>query len=110
MNDATHDNTALAITGKPLATDPGAANGKSGIPQLPEHWAAFQLLSCRLSLEIPVPGFTVGALLRLGASEVIDTRWLQGTDVPLRVNGKFIGWAEFEVIDDRLAARLTQIA
>jgi hypothetical protein len=41
---------------------------------------------------------------------VIDTYWLQGADVPLRINGKLIGGTEFEVIDGQLAARLTQIA
>jgi flagellar motor switch protein FliN/FliY len=77
---------------------------------LPAHWPAFQNLSCQLSLEIPVPGFTIATLLRLAANDVINTRWLQGSDVPLHVNGKLIGWTEFEVIDDHLAARLTQIA
>ena len=77
---------------------------------LPKNWDAFQLLPCRLSLEIPVPGFTIAALLRLSCNDVINTHWLQGSDVPLHVNGKLIGWTEFEVIDDHLAARLTQIA
>ncbi|PSH03164.1 MAG: hypothetical protein CXZ00_13420 [Acidobacteria bacterium] len=75
-----------------------------------KNWAAFQSLPCQLSLEIPIPGFTIAALLRLSPNDVINTHWLQGSDVPLRVNGKLIGWAEFEVIDDHLAARLTQIA
>ena len=76
----------------------------------PKHWGAFQLLPCHISLEIPIPGFTVSVLLRLSNNEVINTHWLQGSDVPLRVNGKVIGWTEFEVLDDHLAARLTQIA
>jgi flagellar motor switch protein FliN/FliY len=76
----------------------------------PKNWSAFQLLPCHISLEIPIPGFTVSALLRLSSNEVINTHWLQGSDVPLRVNGKVIGWTEFEVLDDHLAARLTQIA
>jgi flagellar motor switch protein FliN/FliY len=80
------------------------------VPQKPENWEAFLLLPCQLSLEIPIPGFTVAALLRLTPNDVINTHWLQGSDVPLRVNGKLIGWTEFEVLDDHLAARLTQIA
>lgn len=84
--------------------------GKAFSPQLPKHWPAFQDLTCQLSLEIPVPGFTIATLLRLSANDVVNTHWLQGSDVPLHVNGKLIGWTEFEVIDDHLAARLTQIA
>ena len=83
---------------------------RASVPRLSKNWPAFQLLSCRLSLEIPVPGFTIAMLLRLSANDVVNTHWLQGSDVPLHVNGKLIGWTEFEVIDDHLAARLTQIA
>jgi flagellar motor switch protein FliN/FliY len=98
MNEARENSTALAVSGNTFA-----ANDL-------KNWAAFQLLPCHLSLEIPIPGFTIAALLRLTPGDVIDTHWLQGSDVPLHVNGKVIGWTEFEVIDDHLAARLTQIA
>lgn len=78
--------------------------------QKPKNWNAFLHLPCQLSLEIPIPGITVAALLRLAPNDVVSTSWLQGSDVPLYANGKLIGWTEFEVIDDHLAARLTQIA
>jgi flagellar motor switch protein FliN/FliY len=92
--------TAIALS--PASTAPAV--------QKPENWSAFLQLPCQLSMEIPIHGFTVAALLRLAPNDVIGTRWLQGSDVPLHANGKLIGWTEFEVIDDHLAARLTQIA
>jgi flagellar motor switch protein FliN/FliY len=98
MNETVESSTALTIG----SSAPAAFR--------PKNWDAFQLLPCHISLDIPIPGFTVSALLRLSTNEVINTHWLQGSDVPLRVNGKVIGWTEFEVIDDFLAARLTQIA
>ena len=98
MNEAAENITSLALGSNTLAA------------QSPKNWAAFQFLSCQLSLEVPVPGFTIAALLRLSPNDVINTSWLQGSDVPLHANGKPIGWTEFEVIDDHLAARLTQIA
>lgn len=98
MNDTVKNSTALTI---------GSSAPHS--PR-PDNWSAFQQLPCRISLEISIPGFTVATLLRLSPNDVINTRWLQGSDVPLRVNGKLIGWTEFEVINDFLAARLTQIA
>jgi flagellar motor switch protein FliN/FliY len=97
MNEAA-ESTALTI------------GSSAAVVSRPENWTAFQLLPCHISLEIPIPGFTVSALLRLSNNDVINTHWLQGSDVPLRVNGKVIGWTEFEVLDDHLAARLTQIA
>lgn len=98
MNETAENSTALTIS-----------NSVTAEPR-PKNWNAFQMLPCQLSLQISIPGFTVSALLRLSPNDVINTHWLQGTDVPLRVNGKVIGWTEFEVIDDCLAARLTQIA
>ncbi len=98
MNQASESAIALA----PGSTAPAV--------QKPKNWSAFLLLPCQLSIDIPVPGFTVAALLGLAPNDVISTHWLQGSDVPLHANGKLVGWTEFEVIDDHLAARLTQIA
>lgn len=98
MNDTSRNNTAITVADHALAA------------RRPRNWIAFQLLPCQISLEIPIPGVTVSTMLRLAPNDVINTRWLQGSDVPLQVNGKVIGWTEFEVIDDHLAARLTQIA
>lgn len=98
MSEVAENTTAITVGSNALTV------------QSPKNWAAFQLLPCELSLDIPVPGFTVSSLLRLAPNDVINTKWLQGSDVPLYVNGKLIGWTEFEVIDDHLAARLTQIA
>jgi hypothetical protein len=41
--------------------------------QIPANWQAFQLLPCHLSVEIPVPGFTVSSLLRLAPNDVVNT-------------------------------------
>jgi flagellar motor switch protein FliM len=64
---------------------------------------------CKMSLEIPVPGFTVRDLLRLSPDDVIDTRWAQTADVPLRINGLLLSWAEFELIGNKMAVRLTEL-
>ncbi|MGA2960110.1 MAG: FliM/FliN family flagellar motor C-terminal domain-containing protein [Candidatus Korobacteraceae bacterium] len=65
--------------------------------------------SCRMSLEIPVPRFTVRDLLRLSPDDVIDTCWAQTADVPLRINGLLLSWAEFELIGNKMAVRLTEL-
>jgi len=67
------------------------------------------MLTCRISLEIPVPRFTVRDLLRLSPEDVIDTRWAQTADVPLRINGLLLSWAEFELIGNKMAVRLTEL-
>ena len=75
-----------------------------------EPWARVEALPCRLTVEIPVPGFTVSDLVHLEPGRIITTRWTVGQDVPLRINGELIAWSEFEVVQDHLAVRLTELA
>jgi flagellar motor switch protein FliN len=75
-----------------------------------ERWLRVEPLPCLLIIEISVPGFTVADLVRLVPGRIIATRWTVGQDVPLRVNGELIAWSEFEVVQNRLAVRLTELA
>jgi flagellar motor switch/type III secretory pathway protein FliN len=70
----------------------------------------FGWLPCQLSLEIPVVAFTVGDLLRLGKDSIVETACPSANDIPLRVNGELVAWAEFEVTGSRLAVRITELA
>ena len=70
----------------------------------------FGWLPCQLSLEIPVVKFSVGDLLRLNKESIVETASASTTDIPLRVNGLLVGWTEFEVIGNRLAVRITELA
>ena len=80
-------------------------------PNAPEDRTdAFGWLPCRLTLQIPVTGFTVGDLVRLKVGSIVETQCHNTHDIPLRVNGLLIGWTEFEVIADRLAVRITELA
>jgi flagellar motor switch/type III secretory pathway protein FliN len=72
--------------------------------------ADFGWLPCKLSLEIPLVKFTVGDLLNLSKGTILETSYHYTSDIPLRANGLLIGWTEFEVIGDRLAARITELA
>ena len=75
-----------------------------------DKWDHVLGLYCGLSVEIPLPGFRVADLLGLVEKAVIDTHWQVGKDVPLRVNGELLAWCEFEVVENRLAVRLTELA
>lgn len=71
---------------------------------------AMPWLPCTLTLEVPVVRFTIGDLLSLRAGSLVETACHHTSDVPLRVNKTLIGWTEFDVIGDRLAVRLTELA
>jgi flagellar motor switch protein FliN len=81
-------------------------------PEAPaaDSWARVEMLPCLLSIEIPVPNFTVADLVTLTAGRLVDTRWTVGEDVPLRINGELIAWSEFEIVNNHVAVRLTELA
>lgn len=67
-------------------------------------------LPCAVTLELPVVNFTIEDLLKLAPGIIVETACHHTSDVPLRVNQLLIGWTEFDVIDDRLAVRITDHA
>ena len=67
-------------------------------------------LPCLVSLELPLQHFTIGDLSQLTEGTVVATARQQNSELPLYVNGQLIGWTELEVIDERLAVRITEIA
>jgi len=77
---------------------------------LAERWVRVECLPCLLTVEISVPGFTVADLVHLESGRVIASRWTVGQDVPFRINDDLIAWSEFEVVQNRLAVRLTELA
>jgi flagellar motor switch/type III secretory pathway protein FliN len=89
--------------------NPKAAN--AGAPASAEAaWRQMEALPCKLSVEIPVPTFTVRKLMELEAGAIVETQSASSADVPLRINSQLIGWAEFEVVADHLAVRFTELA
>jgi flagellar motor switch protein FliN/FliY len=81
-------------------------------PETPvaDPWARVEGLPCVLSVEIPVPGFTVADLVSLQPGRLVNTRWTVGEDVPLRINGELIAWSEFEILNNHVAVRLTELS
>ena len=78
-------------------------------PAPPDPWSDLFPLNCLVSIDLPVPRFTVRDLLRLDAGGVVEAHWKEGTHLPVLANGRQIGWAEFEVIGERLAVQLTEL-
>lgn len=76
----------------------------------PDDWQEVLSLPCQLEITLPIPHFKVGDLLRLVRESLVDTRWKQSADLPVRVNGKLIGWAQFEASGEKVAVRFTEIA
>jgi flagellar motor switch/type III secretory pathway protein FliN len=101
---------ATAHTMSPAATEkpPGKGEREKEMEEL--RWRPVLGLACQLTVDLPVPNFKVADFLVLRAGSVLRTSWRLAHDVPLRVNGTLIGWAEFEGAGSRLAVRLTELA
>lgn len=67
-------------------------------------------LPCTLVLEVAAVDFTVGVLMDLRAGAIVKTTAQHNEDIMLKVNGQTVGLAEFDVVGDKLAVRLTGLA
>jgi flagellar motor switch protein FliN/FliY len=85
-------------------TDPLAeAGGGLGIP------ATLAGLPVGLAVAIPIRGFRVRNLLAMAPGEIIETQWGHGEDLPLASGEVQLAWTEFEVVDTKLAVRVTRL-
>jgi len=86
--------------------DQGQGQGQEEDPR----WQCVLALPCQLTVDLPLTNFTVADFVKLRSGSVVATAWRVSRDVPLRVNGTLIAWAEFEGSGNRLAVRLTELA
>jgi flagellar motor switch/type III secretory pathway protein FliN len=100
---------AAAQALSPLVNEkPGGT--ESEIDQQEARWLPALDLPCQLTVDLPLPGFTLADFLKLQVGSVVATGWRSTQDVPLRINGTLIAWGEFEGAGHRLAVRLTELA
>jgi flagellar motor switch/type III secretory pathway protein FliN len=66
-------------------------------------------LPVEVDVSVPIRKFRVRDLLTLAEGAVIASQWVQGDDLPLAAPGAQLAWTEFEVIDQRLAVRITRL-
>jgi flagellar motor switch/type III secretory pathway protein FliN len=84
-------------------------------PSHPPEWEGIALsaplrrLPVELDVSVPVRSFRVRNLLALEPSQLIDSGWGPGEDVPLAAGKVQLAWSEFEVVDTHLAVRLTRL-
>jgi hypothetical protein len=72
--------------------------------------APMERLPVGLLVSVPVRDFRVRNLLAMAPDELIETQWGHGEDLPLSSGEVQLAWSEFEVVDARLAVRVTRLA
>jgi flagellar motor switch protein FliM len=99
--------TAMS-TGLDLVRMPRAAPWMSRIEEHPA-WEILSTMRMRMRAEVPLIHFTVRKLLALAEGQVFETMASDTEDVPVRVGQVQMGWSEFEVVEQRMALRLTRL-
>lgn len=85
-----------------------AASAEAGMEE-DAKWQRVLSLPCLLTVDLPLPDFTIADLLKLRLGSVVNAHWRIARDVPLRLNGTMLGLTEFEVVGENLAVRLTEL-
>ena len=93
------------------AGEHGLPRPRPGMQRIEEHpqWPLLSRIPMRLTAGVPVPGFKVRDLLAMRAGSVVETAWPSTEDVPLRMGDVQLSWSEFEVVEGRMAVRLTRL-
>jgi flagellar motor switch/type III secretory pathway protein FliN len=83
-----------------------------GMARIEEHhaWPVLSELMMTLESGIALREFKVRDLLRLEVGQVVESLCPSTDDVPVKVGQVQLGWSEFEVVEQRLAVRLTRLA
>jgi len=72
--------------------------------------APLERLPVGLVVSVPVREFRVRHLLAMAPGALIETQWGNGEDLPLSSGDVQLAWSEFEVVDARLAVRVTRLS
>jgi flagellar motor switch protein FliN/FliY len=98
--DESSDEHALVAATKP--EEPGEP-----VDELP---ALVALLPVEMDVSVPVRGFRVRHLLTLAPGQIVESQWVHSNDLTLTAGEVQLAWSEFEVIENRLAVRVTRLA
>ena len=119
MATATSQSAAGSQRGVPPATEGAASAPVPALVPAPhppqvEAEPAFRGPVARLPVEldvaVPVRDFRIRHLLALAPGQVIESRWNHGEDLPLAAGAVQLAWSEFEVVETKLAVRVTRLA
>lgn len=79
--------------------------------RIEEHpsWTTLKQLQITLRAGVELHQFRVRDLLALKAGQVFESMSPAAEDVPVMLGEVQLGWSEFEVLDQRMALRLTRL-
>ena len=73
------------------------------------HWETLARLRLTLRAGVKLNHFRVRDLLAMKEGQIFESLSPSTEDVPVRVGQMQLGWSEFEVLEQRMALRLTRL-
>ena len=106
MPEQAHPTGLATIVPEPR---PAPVSLMATVEEHPE-WPLLSRIPMRLIAGIPLPNIRVKDLIGLKPGQVLSSKWLSTDDVPLKIGDVHLSWSEFEVVEQRMAIRLTRLA
>jgi len=105
------ENKLMVAAAQEAAPATALAPAAGGVPGgNPDVDARRGRIAMRLDVMVKVRSFRVRDLLALERGTVLETDHEHTHDVPVFCGGALLAWAEFEVVNEGLAVRLTRLA
>jgi flagellar motor switch/type III secretory pathway protein FliN len=98
----------MAQPNNPAVIEAPAVAAQSALAVDP--WSGLLHISTSIAIDASIVGLTVRELFRLEKGSIVATRQPVGSNVPVHAGGSLIGWGEFQVVGDRLAVRVAELA
>ncbi len=92
--------TSVETEGSITAAEPTAGQ---------DRWSSVPMLATAIMVAVPIPKFRVRDVLALKPGCILSSAWCGDRDVPLLAGDVQFAWTEFEVMDERLSARITRL-
>ncbi len=99
--------TTAKFTAGAAVKAPGAASGASEITG--DEWGEIVSIPAKLTASIAFKNLKLRELCELRTGTILTTAHAAGLPIPVSVGGSFIGWAEFQVVGERLALRIADL-
>jgi flagellar motor switch protein FliM len=105
--DGTHQGAENAL----VIADPSVEENSSvHLKEILSAESALGALPVELKVAIPIPSFRVRDLVTIEKGRVLASEWANGEDLPLSCGDTQLVWTEFEVVDQKMAVRVTRLA
>ena len=103
---------ALQVASESALVLAEAGESRPGMQQVEQHeqWAVLSRMPLLVTVGVSLTRLRVRELLSLQVGQLLETERESTQDVPFTVNGVQLGWSEFEVVDGRMAVRMTRLA